>query len=412
MSAKMNVPELRFKEFSGEWEEKRLGDIANIKTGPFGSTLHQEDYVDEGTPIITVEHLGEYGITKQNLPLVSDKDKARLKSYILDDGDIVFSRVGSVDRSALISETESGWLFSGRLLRVKISSKNYVPLFLNQLFRNEYVKHRIRSVAVGQTMPSLNTEILKNFHLYFPKNELEQQKIASFLNLVDTKIEQLTKKKTLLEQYKKGVMQKIFSQELRFRDDDGGEYPEWVEKKLGEIFNFLRGSSLSKADITEHGLNKCIHYGELFTTYKEKISNIKSSTNLAEGQFSKIGDILMPSSDVTPQGLATASAIFEDNVIVGGDTNILRPKKSLDSLFVSYFLNSNKNEIMKAVTGTTVKHIYNKDVAKLKIHMPTLKEQTKIANFLTSIDIKISQIGQQLEAAKQFKKALLQKMFV
>ncbi len=195
---------------------------------------------------------------------------------------------------------------------------------------------------------------------------------------------------------------------LRFSEFGG----EWEEKKLGEIFYFLRGSSLSKSDIAEDGINKCIHYGELFTIYKEKIAQIKSSTNLTNGQFSKIGDILMPSSDVTSQGLATASAIFEENVIVGGDTNILRPKKAIDSLFVSYFLNSNKNEIMKAVTGTTVKHIYNKDVAKLKIYMPIeIKEQTKIASFLSAVDTKIEQLTKKEKLLQQYKKGVMQKIF-
>jgi type I restriction enzyme S subunit len=110
-----NAPALRFSEFEGEWQENKLGEMADVKTGPFGSTLHQHDYVDVGTPIITVEHLNELGITHNNLPLVSDEDKKRLKSYHLKTGDLVFSRVGSVDRCSMITEKENGWLFSGRL---------------------------------------------------------------------------------------------------------------------------------------------------------------------------------------------------------------------------------------------------------------------------------------------------------
>jgi len=110
----------RLPGFSEEWKTATIGDVADVKTGPFGSSLHESDYVDAGTPIITVEHLGEFGVTRQNLPMVGELDRRRLVAYSLKAGDIVFSRVGSVDRNALIRKNEDGWLFSGRLLRVRV----------------------------------------------------------------------------------------------------------------------------------------------------------------------------------------------------------------------------------------------------------------------------------------------------
>ena len=107
----------------------RLSDIADVQTGPFGSQLHNEDYVSSGTPIVTVEHLGNRKFTTQNLPMVSDADKIRLSKYSLKTGDIVFSRVGSVDRCSYVSDDENGWLFSGRCLRVRCSDK-VMPLYL------------------------------------------------------------------------------------------------------------------------------------------------------------------------------------------------------------------------------------------------------------------------------------------
>ncbi len=102
-----------------EWKEYKLEDLAKVQTSPFGSQLHMSDYKTNGTPIITVEHLGENKIIHENLPLVGLEDRERLKKYILKEGDIVFSRVGSVDRSAYISVREDGWMFSGRCLRVR-----------------------------------------------------------------------------------------------------------------------------------------------------------------------------------------------------------------------------------------------------------------------------------------------------
>src|SRR5579875_689980 len=129
-----------------DWKVTKLGEVANVKTGPFGSALHEKDYVNEGTPIITVEHLGEQGVVHMNLPMVSDLDRKRLSAYSLLTGDIVFSRVGSVDRNSLINEEESGWLFSGRLLRIRLKTSNIDSAFLSYYFNQESTKQRVRSV--------------------------------------------------------------------------------------------------------------------------------------------------------------------------------------------------------------------------------------------------------------------------
>ena len=137
-----------------DWEVKLLSDISDVKTGPFGSLLHEKDYVVDGTPIITVEHLGEQGVMHENLPMVSDFDRKRLKAYALKIGDIVFSRVGSVDRNSLIEENENGWLFSGRLLRIRVTNDNVSTRYLSYHFHQETTKQRVRSIAVGPTIAS------------------------------------------------------------------------------------------------------------------------------------------------------------------------------------------------------------------------------------------------------------------
>ncbi|MGS0757273.1 restriction endonuclease subunit S, partial [Roseateles sp. GG27B] len=142
----------RLPGFEGDWQTLQVGTIADVKTGPFGSSLHESDYVHDGIPIITVEHLGEFGVTRQNLPMVSGSDWKRLQSYSLEIGDIVFSRVGSVDRNALIKKAEEGWLFSGRLLRVRPDMKRVFPPFLSYQFHTERFKNLVLAVAVGQTM--------------------------------------------------------------------------------------------------------------------------------------------------------------------------------------------------------------------------------------------------------------------
>lgn len=170
-----------------EWKTYKLGDIAEVQTGPFGSQLHNKDYALVGSPIVTVEHLGNRHFTTQNLPLVSDTDKARLSKYILSEGDIVFSRVGSVDRCSYVSDKEVGWLFSGRCLRVRCNRGVY-PLYIYYYFCLESVKQYIRNVAVGATMPSINTQIMSEIPISLPSLE-EQRRIAGILGAIDDKIE-------------------------------------------------------------------------------------------------------------------------------------------------------------------------------------------------------------------------------
>lgn len=195
--------------------------------------------------------------------------------------------------------------------------------------------------------------------------------------------------------------------ELRFKEftDD------WKKKKLADMFEFLRGRNLSKSDIVINGINECIHYGELFTIYQEKIINIHSRTNLTVGQFSKKNDIYMPSSDVTPEGLATASTISKDNVIIGGDINILRPIVDINPLFISLFLNFYKKEIIRLVSGATVKHIYNKDIAQLQIYLPSKKEQNEITLFINEVSKRHEALRKKLKLLKAYKKGVMQKIF-
>ena len=163
--------ETAYGRFPVEFSESRLSDLCDdkgVQTGPFGSQLHQKDYVPVGTPILTVEHLGQNRILHQNLPCVTDYDKERLSKYVLRKGDIVFSRVGSVDRRALIHEIEDGWLFSGRCLRVRPDANKLDPGYLSYFFGLPTFKGYIRSVAVGATMPSLNTQILSDVLIYYP----------------------------------------------------------------------------------------------------------------------------------------------------------------------------------------------------------------------------------------------------
>ena len=215
-------------------EEYKLSDIAEVRTGPFGSQLHNEDYVSTGTPIVTVEHLGNRRFSKQNLPLVSDDDKKRLSKYLLQEGDIVFSRVGSVDRCSYVTSAENDWLFSGRCLRVRCGN-NCHPLFLYYYFCKESVKQYIKSIAVGATMPSINTKLMAEIPILLPKLE-EQRCIADILSSFDDKIELNRRINDNLEQQAQALFKAWFVDFEPFRD--------------GEFVNSVLGSTPKELPIT------------------------------------------------------------------------------------------------------------------------------------------------------------------
>ena len=192
------------------WEQRKLGDFTDIRTGPFGSTLHAKDYVEDGIPIITTEHFksGALPVSKVGIPQISKKDYERLASYILEVEDIVFSRVGSVDMNALISEHQAGWVFSGRVLRVRLVKND--SRFLHTLLETENVKNDIKSRAVGQTMPCINTEILKSTEISLSPSRQEQVKIGTFFRQLDRLVTLHQRKVALLQNIKKACLEKMF----------------------------------------------------------------------------------------------------------------------------------------------------------------------------------------------------------
>lgn len=227
----------------------KLGDIAEVQTGPFGSQLHKEDYTVNGTPIITVEHLGDNRIIHENTPYVSDDDRLRLSKYSLKTGDIVFSRVGSVDRRALVSKKEDGWLFSGRCLRVRVNKETEVdPKFLSYFFGLENFKEYVRNIAVGATMPSLNTKILSGLEIQVP-DLVTQKKIAKILSSIDDKIELNNAINKNLEEMAQALFKRWFV-DFEFPNENGDPYKssggEFEESELGLIPNGWRISTLGE----------------------------------------------------------------------------------------------------------------------------------------------------------------------
>ncbi len=268
-----------------------------------------------------------------------------------------------------------------------------------------------RVATHGGTFINLTTSILKDFKRAFPPLP-EQCNITGFLSAVDGRIEGLEKKRELLKKYKKGLMQKLFNQSLRF-ENGNQPFPGWTEKRMEEVATFLKGKGLSKSDIAENGKTECIRYGELYTHYNELISVVRSKTNVdkCELVLSEENDVVIPASGETQIDIATASCIQKKGIAIGGDLNIIRT--SNNSVFLSYYLNNKlKYDIARLAQGVSVIHLYPTHLKTLKLFLPSPDEQKKIADCLSAVDRKIGRVETQVLQTRAFKQGLLQKMFV
>lgn len=199
---------------------------------------------------------------------------------------------------------------------------------------------------------------------------------------------------------------------LRFKDKNGNAYPEWEEKAMEHFGTFLKGNNLSKADLTPKGY-PCILYGELYTKYSEITEKIHSYTARLEANqtIGNANDVLIPSSGETAIDISTATCLLVNDVLLGGDLNVFRPKEQ-DGRFISYELNHKKRrKIASIAQGATVVHLYPNFLKKLKITLPCLEEQEKIAGFLSKVDELINECEGEVKDLEEQKKGLMQKIF-
>nr|WP_104499405.1 restriction endonuclease subunit S [Acinetobacter indicus] len=195
---------------------------------------------------------------------------------------------------------------------------------------------------------------------------------------------------------------------LRFKEFDG----DWSPYVLKDFVSFRKGKGISKADISENGINECIRYGELYTTYGQVIDHIHSKTNVSKSEciLSKAGDVIIPASGETQIDIATASCVLHDDIILSGDLNILSHEEN--GSWLAYYLSSAKKlEIAQLAQGNSVVHLYSSQLKDLKINKPSKEEQTKIASFLSNVDEKISQLTQKHDLLSQYKQGMMQKLF-
>ena len=358
---KLNVPNLRFPEFKGEWKKTTIGKIATIKNGPFGSVLHAEDYVDEGMPIVTTEHFknGNLPLSKNGIPQVSEDDYCRLKGYMLETDDIVFSRVGSVDINAHVEHVQQGWLFSGRVLRVRpIKSVN--SLCLHYVLSTESVKRDIRNRAVGQTMPSINTPILSNTEIYMSQSEAEQKKIANLLSLLD---ERITTQSKIIEDLKK--LKSAISKRLLCND-------KWTTYKIQDIAEIGRGRVISSVEIGRQ---------------KHPLYPVFSSQTFNDGIMGFLDDYMFDGEYITwtTDGANAGTVFYRKGKF--NCTNVcgtLKIQPQFDCYFVSLVLQQATQKYVSSNLANP--KLMNNTMASIKIRMPNIESQKQLSKVFQTLD--------------------------
>ena len=416
MSKNMNIPKLRFSEFSGEWEEKRIGECIELLTdyhanGSYEKLKENVELLDTPNFAIMIRTTNfEQNDFIKNLIFITEDAYDYLKKSKVYEDDIIINKIANAGATYIMPKIEQPVSLGMNIFLLRAKSAINKKFLFSKIKWEEY---RLKALSSGTSTKTITKDDVRSFKLNLPSKP-EQEKIASFLTSVDTKIEQLTKKEILLQEYKKGVMSKIFSQEIKFKNDDGIEFPEWKKKRLEDVFYSEKGKGISKNQVVENGRNECILYGELYTQYNEVIFGIVSKTNFEDGIKSEIGDLLIPSSTTTTGiDLANITALNKANVLLGGDITVLRSKEPTNNIFYAYYLtNFKKNEIASYAQGSTIVHLYYNLIKDMLIDFPYIEEQTKIANFLSSIDKKIDLTAKELNYTKEFKKALLQQIFV
>jgi type I restriction enzyme S subunit len=406
------VPELRFRGFTDDWEQRKLGTVSSIRTGPFGSTLHAEDYVEEGIPIVTTEHFknGSLPIKPFGLPQVSSEDYQRLKSYKLQSGDIVFSRVGSIDINAEVLKFQEGWLFSGRVLRVR-PNKQIQSTYLHYVLSTGAVKQTIRSRAVGQTMPSINTQILKNTRIVISPIFEEQDQIARLLETVDNTIALHQRKQNLLEKLKQGYLQKLFPQkgqrqpELRFP----GFTDDWEQRKLKTLFKKSREKNIGLQFDRDAVLTAA--------TMQDTTREITSADDyMRTYNVIHIGDLLFEGH--TSKKFAYGRFVLNDyrDGIVSHVFDVYRPVERMEKEFLKYYMHSERIMRPILVKSTSNARMLNslnaKEFGKQLINLPSISEQQQIGQLLDRLQTVVALHQQEIDRLQQLKQGYLQKMFV
>lgn len=407
----MTVPKLRFKAFDGAWTFSKIGEIFKVTSGSTPLRSDNRFFENAHIPWVKTTDLNDSFIyeTEEKISEIALKETS---VKILPKGTVFVAMYGGFNQigrtGLLLNESACNQALSAIYPHEKIDS----------FFLLTYLNHKVDDwknfAASSRKDPNITKSDVLAFPFVYP-SKTEQTKIASFLSAVDEKISQLNKKHELLSQYKQGMMQKLFSQQIRFKADDGSEFGEWEDKKIGDIFKVTSGSTPLRSD------ERYFKNAEIFWVKTTDLNN--GLITKTEEKISKVA-LEETSIKVLPKGTVFVAMYGGFNQI--GRTGLLTmesacnqalsaiyPNQLVNPYFLLTYLNF-KVEDWKSFAASSRKdpNITKSDVLAFPFILMSLEEQTKIAHFLSAIDQKIEVVAQKIKQAKMWKKGLLQQMFI
>lgn len=402
----MTVPKLRFKEFDGDWQNSILSKLSiKITDGTHDTPLVQK----EGVPFLTAVNVKDGFINYDDIGFVDEITHRKIYDRCNPEkDDLLIVNIGA--GTATCARNIVDYQFSLKnVALIKPNKKLLNPIFLEQIQR--YNSTRLfTSLTSGGAQPFLSLKELGKLSISYPSLQ-EQTKIASFLSAVDEKISQLTQKHELLSQYKQGMMQKLFSQQIRFKADDGSEFGEWSSGSLENLTD-IQGGYAFKSTQFGNGDTKVLRIGDILKNIDlDNFDGVTSSEVPDKRYYVSQGAIVMALSGAT---FGKLGKVQSGTACINQRVATFTVKESATNEFLYQIMLSKDfyNYIQSIPSASAQPNISNQDIMSFELDIPCLEEQTKIANFLSAIDQKIEVVAQQIEQAKQWKKGLLQKMFV
>ena len=403
-----NVPNLRFKEFSGDWGSKKIGEIT-IKVGS-GKTPKGGNsvYTDEGIIFLRSQNVLNGKLSLDDVAYITEDINSTMKSTEVYPNDILLNITGaSIGRSCCVPESFERANVNQHVCIIRLN-KNYNSNFVMNQIISSRVQKQINSFQAGGNREGLNFEQIKGMKISSTTLE-EQEKIASFFSLIDKKIELQTEKVEELKNYKKGIMQKIFSQELRFKDENGNEYPEWEISTIEKIANLEKGFTPDTKD--EEGWIGDIPWLSIADMkqgkYVANVSKYISNKALGKKHLVPTGTLIM-SFKLTIGRLAIVEEPLMTNEAI---CHFYWKNSNINTEYMYYYLNSVNVESFgcRAAKGITLN---NDSLNSIVVKIPVIQEQKKISELLMSVDKKIEKEQEKLERLKQYKQGLLRQMFI
>jgi len=414
-----HMPVLKFSGFEESWDLRTIqsllddGSILSHLDGNHGELYPRADeFSAEGVPYIAANDFVDGQVNLTGCKFLPPERAAKFRKGVAKDGDVLFAHNATVGPTAILRTELPYVILSTTATYYRCDPDSLARSFLRASLQADYFVRQYTRVMSQSTRNQVPISMQRRFHLQVPTLP-EQRKIADFLTAVDERIQQLIQKRALLEDYKKGVMQQLFTQAIRFQDDRGNDFPDWEETTIGEVGRFYYGKSAPKFSLSEDAPTPCVRYGELYSEYSVVIGEIKSKTNIDPKtlKFSEGGEILVPRVGEDPLDFAKCCCLLpQKGVAIGEMISVFNTKEN--PLFYTYYFRTLSRQFARMVEGASVSNLYFRYLEPISIFKPYLDEQAKIADFLSAIDRKIDSVATQITETQTFKRGLLQQMFV